>query len=361
MTDQPSLDSRPTWLEDSDVTALLGAQRNAVKTAFGSNPTEPKVGEVWLSDARWLGVGGTATSAMLVVLRAFVEAWSARPLFDVAPVSDDERLASEWSLILDASRSGLGIPLVIHIDVQSTTTSSMLVHHVGALSELARLDLDSLMHAYAIGNGSVIELHVGRLGRVSIRFHPEWDEFSRELFAVSQAFAAPLARERMARNTPRQSYEDVKSDPSHLAVASGAQSDDTDVPQMCRWVYLDTAPYLRPLRVREDSSFQWLGEALVFYFSERSAGNIQDSDVPAILDLATFERLEPFLNVALTRLVSESRTDRMQGALREHAGHAPNYGDFKIIMKCLRVAKTCTLRTDGMKPMRLAARRPTPH
>lgn len=230
MIDQEHFGAPSHWQADAADQALLDAQRTALLLASTPSIRQPKVGDVWLSSALWSGSMEHAMTAMLIVLRTFTVAWSIRPLFDVAPVSDDERLASEWSLLFGASYSGIGFPIIAHIDAQCTTSSSMLVRFVGALSDVARSDLSTVLRAYALNDDSGVELTIGRRGSVSIRFHPEWEEFARDVVALCHVFSSAAERERArggAATVERQ--EEAADDDRVLAVASGVQEAASDL------------------------------------------------------------------------------------------------------------------------------------
>jgi hypothetical protein len=295
---------------------------------------------------------------MLVVLRAFSEVWSSQPLFDVAPVSEDERLASEWSLILSASDSGVGLPLVVHVDVQCTTTSSMLMRRLGTLSDPARVDLDNLVRAYAMGDASSIEWRVGRPGSISIRFHPEWDEFARQLVVLSQTFAAPLAVERSKQESVDKSHIPAFEYEEILAAASGVREDASLASGSCKWEYREVAPFVYCHGLQSKNAPKRLGEAIAYYYARESRASGVCRAAPQRLDSDAFRRLEPLLNVLLTKLFEAPDA---RAALYEAVGAAimntlPRT-DYAIIVESVRCAKKVTGFTAGTQPMRLAARR----
>ncbi|CAN5152880.1 hypothetical protein BH09GEM1_BH09GEM1_22680 [soil metagenome] len=292
-------------------------------------------------------------TAMLIVLRTFTEIWSIKPLFDVAPVSEDERLASEWSLIFGPSQSGLGFPVVAHIDAQCTTTSSMLVRFVGALSDAACLDLSAMLRAYALSDDSVIELKIGRRGDVRIRFHPEWDEFARELVTLCQAFAAPSERERTRSAEALLDIDVPEADDARLlAVASGALDGATDT-RFTTWKYRPTAPFLySAVAPTADAPPKRIGEVLVVYYS-RSCERKGKED-PS-LDHSTFNRLIPYLDLPSDKLFA-SDPGRVRAVLCKLAGQEPEFTELKVIMEAVRCLKMS--QNKNARPDRLAARRP---
>lgn len=350
------------WRPDTELQTLLDAQRRSLMTTFGHNQPVPQVGDIWLSGTNWPLGPEEGLSAMLVVLRAFSEVWSSQPLFDVAPLSEDERLASEWSLILSASDSGIGLPLVLHIDVQCTTTSSMLTRRVGALSGPARADLNNVMRAYAMGDSSSIEWHVGRAGSISIRLHHEWEEFARQLVNLSKAFAAPLTLERTRQEVDEPDETAELSDHRLLAVASGVKQKEIDEWEPYQWEYRNVAPFVYCIGFPCKSPPSRLGEAIAHYYSQVSSVVEVYRAAPPRLDSEAFQRLAPLLDASLTRLFEA--TD-LRTALRELVGAAATSAldqaetDYAIIVESVRWAKKVSRLTAGAHPMRLAARRTT--
>ncbi|MFL5614809.1 MAG: hypothetical protein ACJ796_14195 [Gemmatimonadaceae bacterium] len=344
---------------DSELEALLRAQRDALSSSSAKSHAPPQVGDIWISHTQWSFGAEEGLAAMLVVLRAFNEAWSSQPLFDVAPISEDERLATEWSLILSASDSGLGVPLVLHIDVQSTTTSSMLARRLGSLAEHARDDLLNVLRAYALSDASAIELRVGRSGTVSIRFHPEWDEFAKQLVSLSQAFAAPLEEER-CKTDPGNDSSDIEdnADERLLAAASGAES-ASSFKEHCNWEYRTIRPFIYCIGAPVSRTPQRLGEAVACYYSGGKTIGVQRT-AQQWLDSATFHRIEPFFDLPLKRFFEYA-----DALMAFHNVVGPSVlkslpaSDIKLIVESIRCAKLATGLTAGTKPMKLAARRPT--
>lgn len=342
---------------DSELEALLKAQRSTLSSAFEEKQIIPQVGDVWVSHARWAFGPEDGLDAMLVVLRAFNEVWSSQPLLDVAPVSEDERLASEWSLILGASESGLGLPLVLHIDIQSTTTASMLSRRLGRLEEHARNDLLNMLRAYALSDVSAIELEVGRSGTISIRFHPEWDEFAKQLVALSRAFALTLEGERPREGSTRESSEvEDSSEDRLLAAASGAQR---SLSGHCKWEYRAVRPFIHCSGFSVTDIPHRLGEALACYYSTARVKGVQRT-ASQWLDSETFHRIEPLFDIPLTRFFEHSNVlVAFQNVVDPAMAKALPAGDLKLIVESIRCAKRVSGLTAGTQPMKLAARRLT--
>jgi mRNA-degrading endonuclease toxin of MazEF toxin-antitoxin module len=349
------------WRPSAELEALLSSQRAALREACAEVSGVPQVGDIWLSGVQWSFGREAGLAAMLVVLRAFTEVWSSRPLFDVAPVSEDERLATEWSLILDAHASGISSPLVLHVDVQSTTPASMLSRRLGALSDSALADLHTLVRAYAMGDTGSIELRVGQRGRLSIRFHPEWDEFARQLLLLSQSFAEPLALirrgEEAVKDTAIASRTATEASSTDLgATASSLRSKLRDE---CKWVYQHTAPFLHCDGFNSAQIPRRLGEAIVCYYSPSSKVSGVSRLAPQRLDFNAFQRLEPILNVSLTVLfvAADPRTALSASVGEEGISRLEPSADYALIVEAVRVAKRACGVTFGSKPIALAARR----
>jgi hypothetical protein len=337
------------WTPDVALETILQAQRSAIESAFGVDAFVPAIGDVWLANATYQIDKEQTLNAMLVILRSFTETWSAHPFFDVAPISDDQRLASEWSLIFDAATSGLGIPLVVHIDVQTTTTSSMLGRRVGRLSDLARRDLEAIMRAYALGEISV-ELSVGRTGTINIRFHPEWDAFARQLVRLSQELAAPLREEQ----APCEEYDyDAFSESLHplLSVASG-QSVGRE------WEYKHTAPFVLCRNVA-NPTFTRLGDAVAAYFRYQTSLGIEHGTYKQLTE-DSFLRLRPFFDASLKMLTSAENTVVFRSRLFESINSSTaelQLCDLQILVESMRWFKIESAKRRAIIPMSLAARR----
>jgi hypothetical protein len=342
------------WNPSAEIELLLDAQRNALQSAFGSDRPTPQVGDVWLSGVKWTFGSEDGLDAMLVVLRSFSEVWSSQLLFDVAPVTEDERLASEWSLILEPADSGLGLPLVLHVDIQSTTTSSMLMRRYGTLSDLARIDLDNLLRAYAMGDASSIELKASRQGRLSIRYHPEWDEFLKQLIALSKAFSTSLRVERRGK-------ESVDEERKALALSDRAmvhgRETSSDEDTACSWEYLNRAPFIQCKQLFRGSTPRFLGEAIALLYSADNQTEYVYRSAPSRLNQDSFQRLEPLLDLRLSNLLAASD---VHAILHELTGAALHPGltstELAIVVESIRLVKKYQT-TAGVSTLRLAARR----
>jgi hypothetical protein len=346
------------WTPDVAIDSLLEAQRSALDSAFGGDKFAPSVGDVWLSNATWQVDTDEDLTAMLVILRSFNETWSAKPLFDVAPVSDDQRLASEWSLILDAPVSGVGIPLIVHVDVQTTTTSSMLNRRVGRLAELACRDLQMIMRAYALGEIAVVELCIGRTGSINIRFHPEWDAFARQLVRVAQEFSAPVARERMAIEDANVEPIDV-DEHSALAVACSDPVEDNTSAQRT-WEYRFGPPFLYSPDVVRDNAHLRLGDAVATYYCRQMPPGAAFAGA-RVLDIDSFSRLQPFLNTRLSYLLTAPDNVVLRYRLLESVDQALKAElrskEFATVVESIRLMRCEIAKRNAIVPTHMAARR----
>jgi hypothetical protein len=174
---------------------LLESQRRHLARMRASASREPLVGDVWTSHGSW-GTAKSGISALFVVLRTFFEEWTAEPLIDLAPVTDDEWLAADWTLVLDVEHSGTGTPLALHLDLQCTTRRNVLRHWIGRLPDAAGVDLMTVLHAFERGEAPPADaLRVGRLGQAAVRTRPEWTDFSRQLLSVCAVIRIPHEEE----------------------------------------------------------------------------------------------------------------------------------------------------------------------
>ncbi len=324
--------------------ALLELQRQSLARSLSDNQPEPSVGDVWVTRTVWPTGIAKGLAAMIVVLRAFTEAWSARTLYDVAPLSDDERLASEWSLLLGADVSGLGFPVVAHIDAQCSTTSSMLTRRLGALAEAALADLHLLLQAYASGDSAVLELAVGHTGRRSVRHHLEWEEFASALLAVSQALAAPLLES--IDGTPNDAAI-TQSEPSLILVREAEPP-----PYPKRWEF-----QFEPLRLVErgggkDNSTR-LGHVFAQYLEE-SPGHS--------LSREACEHLSVVLDIDLEAIVSFTGVQRSIRLKKCFGSKEPSPDVLAFAVRSVLHWEALRMKGDaGPRLDRLAARKSDPH
>jgi hypothetical protein len=131
---------------------------------------------------------------MVVVLSNAYRHTADTTLVNVAPVTDDERLAADWSIVFDALDSGIGTPAVIHVDHEQSATTDSLRYCLGRLPQRAGTDLLSIAHAWHSGNQSQIELSVGRLGEVEMRTQPQWQILDALLAKEMEVLCAPARR-----------------------------------------------------------------------------------------------------------------------------------------------------------------------
>lgn len=335
VTDAAALDPRSR--------ALLELQRESLARSLSENQPEPSVGDVWVTRTTWPTGISKGLAAMIVVLRAFTEAWSARTLYDVAPLSDDERLASEWSLLLGAEVSGLGIPIVAHVDAQCTTAVSMLSRRLGALAELALADLNLLVHAYASGDSAPLKLAVGCTGRSSIRHHLEWEDFASALLTISQALAAPLLDS--SDGTPHDEAI-AAGEPSLALVREPAPPRFVD-----RWAFELDPPRLVD-RASGSDSVTRLGHVFARY--------LQDSTGYS-LDREAFRRLHVLLDVEYEEMAALENVARMLRVKKCFGSSEPGTDVLVFVSRSLHHWQAHCAKADaGPRLDRLAARKADP-
>ena len=323
--------------------ALLEVQRRALAKSLSEAQPEPSVGDVWASRVQWATGVGQGLASMIVVLRSFTEAWSARPLYDVAPLSDDERLSSEWSLIVDSDLSGVGFPIIAHIDAQCTTTAAMLTSRMGDLAEHARADLHLMLEAFAVGDYSPLKLKVGRTGRRGIRHLVEWDEFAKGLLAVTQALAAPL----LDRNNDN-SYR-ASAIASEYGVALVRESPPEDYGG--RWRFRPNPPQVIEI-APSDVSVICLGHVVAEYVKHEQ---------PRWFDSSVFTRMQVVFSVPALEVV-ELHALKLIASLKAkvppHDTDGFDSGDWHRVATVCRWYKSRASRSAGGPTVdRLAARK----
>lgn len=323
--------------------ALLELQRESLARSLWDNQPEPSVGDVWVTRATWPTGIAKGLAAMIVVLRAFTEAWSARTLYDVAPLSDDERLASEWSLLLGADASGLGFPIVAHIDAQCTTTSSMLTRRLGALAEAALADLHLLLQAYESGYASTLKLALGYTGRRSIRHHLEWEEFASALLAIAQELAAPLLD---GIDGTSEDEETSANEPS-LALVRG----ESPPPYGERWAFEWNPPRLLD-RAPDGSNVLLLGHVIALYLQDRPAQAPQRE---------ALQRLRAVFDLPYEEIAALSSVQGVARLQRCFAPFVPESALLAFVSRGVMHWRTVSAR-EGERPTlnRLAARKADP-
>lgn len=114
----------------------------------------------------------------------------------VAPVTDRDELASEWSLVIDEAHTGLRETAIVHLDRIMSVRSSNLQRLVTRLSDIAFQDVQRGLDAYWISVGMQNEsptvteaeakLQVSSLGSFDVRVRSDWLEQS-ELLDVYAA------------------------------------------------------------------------------------------------------------------------------------------------------------------------------
>lgn len=134
----------------------------------------------------WPYPDGAGLSFLVLVLSHHTSAVDNAALVNVAPVTDDERLATEWSLIFDGEHSGIGGSAVIHIDFEQSARVECLHRYIGRLPEKAGEDLLAVAHAWSRSEPSPYSLSVGRMGQAAVRTRPDWQALDEWLSGTMQ-------------------------------------------------------------------------------------------------------------------------------------------------------------------------------
>jgi hypothetical protein len=191
---EPCSDKPPIDVMDrlNGFSSLLDAQRTHWRHVQSVGRVIPRIGDVWagvpvptLGGSTWNPV----VAPLVVVLQTYVRAATGATVVDVAPVTDDVRIAADWSLVVPAAASGTFAPLVIHIDAQFTARLDALDRWVGRLHDAAGADLVASLRAYGHRDAPPHDLECGRLGHVALRTRPEWRALDAELERVMEAMA----------------------------------------------------------------------------------------------------------------------------------------------------------------------------
>jgi hypothetical protein len=183
--------ARPIHERLADQRAVIGRMLNARRPplAFGQvwtvTPPPPRPLRAARAAApggarrqcNWSDPEGAAFSFLILVVSHHTSAADNTALANVVPVTEDDRLATEWSLILDAQHSGIGGPAVIHVDLERSASIECLRRYVGSLPDKAGEDLLCVAHAWSRSDAPPCSLSVGRLGQAAVRTRPDWQSF----------------------------------------------------------------------------------------------------------------------------------------------------------------------------------------
>lgn len=164
--------------------SLVIEQRGRVRRMIDNPRPEPSIGQVWTlsplpvrstsHEVRSSDVFEVEQFLLVVVLRTAISYVTNAPVVNLAPITEDRRLAAEWSLVFDELQSGIGTPVVIHVDHERTAPIESLGRCVGRLPERAGNDLLAVIRTWSDSGAVMPQLEVGCLGEVAIRTHPSW-------------------------------------------------------------------------------------------------------------------------------------------------------------------------------------------
>jgi hypothetical protein len=169
-------------------------QRRDLEFALHKSAHEPKVGQIWTTRGVYRRTSSPSRpllSLLVIVLRIVTRPFSSGTFVDVAPVTEDAALAAEWSLVFSEDKSGLGSPVVIHLDFQVTATTESLGRYFGSLSGRACESLVRALELYDVPELPV-SLACGFLGQEAVRELDAWQLLQTEFERLIMMLSAPL-------------------------------------------------------------------------------------------------------------------------------------------------------------------------
>ena len=175
---------------------LLAKQRRELELTFQEVKREPRIGDIWTTrDINWSSDSPSRPliSMLVVVLRIFTRPFTNNVVIDVAPVTEDLGLAAEWSLAFAEQHSGVGSPIVVHVDFQVTTSMEALGRYFGALSSAAVKCLLQSLEYYDAAQSPPVDLACGSFGKTEVRRLDDWHELQHELEMLIAKLAAAIA------------------------------------------------------------------------------------------------------------------------------------------------------------------------
>jgi hypothetical protein len=183
---------------------LAEQQKRMARLLEGARP-EPTIGQVWAArlhdTARggagpakspsgadfWGGSYETAFPFLVLVLDQYVSEALDKHVVNLVPVTGDARLAAEWSLVFGTPDSGIGSPIVIHIDFEQSANINCLDRYIGCLPERSGSELLRVARAWSRSETTPSDLAVGRLGQAEIRTRVEWQALDKWLSGSMRA------------------------------------------------------------------------------------------------------------------------------------------------------------------------------
>src|SRR5260221_884689 len=279
----------------------LSEQRNRVAHALADPRPRPEVGQIWAVELESrpgtrqaraldehveddsLASRDMASFALLVlVLDQFVSASDGGQMVNLTPVTEDERLAAEWSLIFRSADSGIGGSAVIHVDMERSGHASCLNRCIGRLPTRSGEELLRVERAWSRSEAPPSDLVVGRLGHAEIRTRPEWQLLGARLSSYMDA----VCRGDFSENT----LEDSKIDdgPTNFATSpTGEIGEPQAATQTNPW--LDWNPSCRssgrvsrpaaslPDRVEDATPLRRVAEQKAVYGKDRAQADASEA------------------------------------------------------------------------------------
>jgi hypothetical protein len=189
-------EAHPSSVRDiGSMQGQIDAQREALARALASERDKPSPGDVWVTRYPMSGVSGPETLSWLCLVmdhywREYTREW----VLDVVPVTEDPRLAADWSYIVPEDQCDYGAPLVAHVDFFCTAPRNGIVRRVGQLTEHCFAEVMSARSALLSGD-PVDEFRCGRLGAESTRTTDAWIILEEALYSLTQQAAVAFGDE----------------------------------------------------------------------------------------------------------------------------------------------------------------------
>jgi hypothetical protein len=154
--------------------SLTDAQHRMRTTLTDPRP-EPAIGQIWATRNYHQQ---SEISHLVLVLDEHLSAATEEPRVNLVPVTTDNALAAEWSLILPSEDSGVGFQAVLHIDFERSASVECLDRCLGRLPADAGAQLVEVVQAWSRAESPPSYIAVGSLGRPEIRTRVEWQAFA---------------------------------------------------------------------------------------------------------------------------------------------------------------------------------------
>lgn len=162
----------------------LAEQQGRMKQMLDSPRPNPATGQFWI-------VRAPDARASLVLILDYHPAEAGEEGFvNLAPVTEEDWLAAEWSLSFSAVHSGLGVLAVIHVDFDQSVGERFLDRCIGQLPVQSGAEFVRVVRAWSNSEAPPRDLLLGRLGQVDIRTRIEWQALDKLLSTSLRSIAA---------------------------------------------------------------------------------------------------------------------------------------------------------------------------